>query len=322
MINQLSSRDTTAPVDDSFRHIALLYSGERAFLDATSAFIRDGIAAGEPTLVVVSAPKIDLLRDALAEDADRVFFADMADVGANPGAIISAWDDFVREALADSPRVRGIGEPAYPGRSDDELTECHHHEALLNLAFADAPGFWLLCPYDVDALPPVALDSACQTHPYLQEDGILRPSSVYRGDELARAPFEEPLDAPPPGAYDVGFDRDALGAVRAFVGELAADAGIVGARRDDLLLAVSELATNSVRHGGGDGVLRVWHDGDSLVCEVTDRGRIEPPLAGRRRPQPGGMNGYGLWLVNQVCDLVQVRVRGGGTVVRMRMRRG
>jgi anti-sigma regulatory factor (Ser/Thr protein kinase) len=321
LIQDLPSRDT-APDDNAFRHIALLYSGEHAFLDATSAFIRDGIAAREPTLVVVSARKIELLRDILGDDAQRVCFADMADVGANPGAIISAWDDFVRDALAEGQRVRGIGEPAYAGRSDEELTECHHHEALLNLAFADAPGFLLLCPYDVDALPPVALDSACQTHPYLQEDGVLRPSSVYRGEALTASPFDEPLDDPPPGAYEVAFDRDALSAVRAFVGELAADAGIVGVRRDDLLLAVSELATNSVRHGGGDGVLRVWHQRDSLVCEVADRGTIEPPLAGRRRPAPGGLNGYGMWLVNQVCDLVQVRARDGGSVVRMRMRRG
>lgn len=321
MINELPNRETT-PDPDAFRHIALLYAGERAFLDATAAFIRDGIVADESTLVVVSERKIQMLRDALGDDAGRVCFADMSDIGANPGAIISAWDDFVRDALAEGQRVRGIGEPATPDRSDDELAECHHHEALINLAFADAPGFWLLCPYDVDSLPPVALDSALQTHPYLQEDGMLRPSSVYRGDELARHPFDEPIDPPPPGAYEVAFDRDALGAARAFIAELAADAGIVGARRDDLLLAISELTTNSVRHGGGEGILRVWHDFDSLVCEVSDHGTIDPPLAGRRRPRPGGLNGYGLWLVNQVCDLVQVRSHDGSTTVRMRMRRG
>jgi hypothetical protein len=34
------------------------------------------------------------------------------------------------------------------------------------------------------------------------------------------------------------------------------------------------------------------------------------------------MSGYGLWLVNQVCDLVQVRVTEAGSLVRMRVRRG
>lgn len=325
MIYETSSSDLPAELTapgHAFRHIALLYSGERAFLDATSEFIRDGIAAGEPTLVVVSARKIDLLRQELGADQALVCFADMAEVGTNPGAIISAWDDFVGAAVAEGRRVRGIGEPAWPGRSAEELVECHHHEALLNLAFADAPGFQLLCPYDVDGLDPVVLDSACQTHPYIQEDGMLGPSSVYRGDELAAAPFEEPLDPAPAGAYEVGFDRDSLGAMRAFVAELAVDAGIDGDRREDLLLAVNELATNSIRHGGGRGRLRCWHQDGALTCEVTNRGRIDSPLAGRRRPPPGGLNGYGLWLVNQVSDLVQVRADDEGTLVRMRMRGG
>jgi anti-sigma regulatory factor (Ser/Thr protein kinase) len=109
--------------------------------------------------------------------------------------------------------------------------------------------------------------------------------------------------------------------MRAFVGEQARDAGIEDIRRDDLLLAVNELATNSVRHGGGRGVLRAWSEVDTIVCEVRDSGRISEPLTGRVRPPAGRLNGYGLWLVNQVCDLVQVRVGDTGTVVRMRVRR-
>jgi anti-sigma regulatory factor (Ser/Thr protein kinase) len=322
VIQVLHSRESSKPGDDVFRHIALLYSGERAFVEAAAEFIRDGIAAEEPSLVVVSQRKIDLLREELGPTASRVCFADMNDVGTNPGAIISAWDDFVRDALAEGQRVRGIGEPVHCERSEDEMTECHHHEALLNLAFADAPGFQLMCPYDVDVLPRDAVDSSLMTHPLVQQDGTVRPSAVYRGEEMAQETFEEPLEAPPEGAYEMKFDRDSLGAVRAFVSELATDVGINGDRREDLLLAISELATNSVRHGGGQGELRAWLELDTLVCEVCDRGVIARPLTGRRRPTPGALGGYGLWLVNQVCDLVQVRTRFGRTVVRMRMRRG
>ena len=60
--------------------------------------------------------------------------------------------------------------------------------------------------------------------------------------------------------------------------------------------------------------------GEMLVSEVMDRGLIEDPLAGRRRPVPGQVGGHGLWLANQVCDLVQVRATPGGNVVRMHMR--
>ena len=90
---------------------------------------------------------------------------------------------------------------------------------------------------------------------------------------------------------------------------------------DRAMLLVSELVTNSVRHGGGGGVLRVWRDGDALVCEVRDGGRLGDPLAGRRRPTLEQPDGRGLWLANQLCDLVQLRSSAGGTVVRFRTRR-
>lgn len=320
MIQDLSS-PSPATQHEAFRHVALMYAGERAFVDATAAFLRDGIAAGEPALVVVSARKIELLRAELGDDSERVCFADMADVGQNPAAIISAWDDFVRSRFAEGQRVRGIGEPISPERSDDELAECHNHEALLNLAFADAAGFWLVCPYDVDALDPAVVDHALRTHPIIREDGVERPSPVYRGDDLCGRLFDGDLPPAPADAYEVAFDQDSLGAMRAFVGELAQDAGIDSVRRDDLLLAVNELATNSIRHGGGSGVLRAWFDRGRLVCEVADSGRIDAPMTGRIRPPAGGLHGYGLWMVNQLCDLVQVRANDAGSVVRMQVSR-
>ncbi len=88
------------------------------------------------------------------------------------------------------------------------------------------------------------------------------------------------------------------------------------------MLAVNELATNSIRHGGGSGVLRVWREPEVLICEVTDHGHFEDPLVGRRRPAGTQVGGYGLWLANQVCDLVQVRSGPEGSTVRVHMRTG
>jgi len=44
------------------------------------------------------------------------------------------------------------------------------------------------------------------------------------------------------------------------------------------------------------------------------------PLAGRRLQPADGVGGKGLWLVNQVCDLVQTRSRQGSTTIRLHMR--
>ncbi len=314
--------DMTSHAHHAFHHEALFYERELGFLAGALPFVRDALAAQAPILVAVSAAKIGLLRAELGADAARVRFADMAQLGRNPGRIISAWHDFAAEHGADGEPLYGIGEPIWAGRSEAELAECHRHEALLNLAFADRADFRLLCPYDTGALPPGVVAQARRTHPHLSDvRGTARSSGAYLGDAAIRAPFAAPLEPAPHEAMALTFDADTLGAVRLLVTHHADAAGIGPARRDDLVLAVNELATNSVRHGGGHGRLRAWMDGRGVVCEVRDGGRIAEPLVGRERPVPERVGGYGLWLVQQLCDLVELRSPPEGTVVRVHVRR-
>jgi anti-sigma regulatory factor (Ser/Thr protein kinase) len=302
----------------SFHHEALLYAGEGGFVAGTVPFIREAVAAGEPILVVVGAGKIARLREVLGADAERVRFADMALVGENPARIIPAWEEFVREH-AGRP-VRGIGEPIGPDRRAAELVECHRHESLLNVAFADTPAFTLLCPYDTEGLDPSVIAEAHRTHPYVRAGDEAWQSSGYGGVQAAAAPFAAALPEPTRRAAELAFDLGALSALRTFVATVARAAGMAPSRIEDLILAVSEIAANSIRHGGGHGVLRVWDDDAAMVCEVRDDGRFADALAGRRRPEEGQQGGYGLWIANQLCELVQVRTFAAGSVVRLHMR--
>jgi len=310
--------DTTAQADGGFRHEALMYEGEDGFLDGVLPFLRGGLAADEPMLVAVGAPRIERLRAELGADAERVRFADMAALGANPARIIPAWHAFVAEHPGRP--LRGVGEPIWPGRDGAELAECHRHEALLNVAFAEAPAFRLMCPYDTTALAPEVVADACRTHPHVCDADGERPSRVYAGLERIAAPFDAPLEPPPAGVRPFVFDRATLAVTRELVEYAARAAGLSRQRREDAVLAVNELTTNSVRHGGGTGTVAAWDEDGRLVCEVRDAGRIERPLAGRERPAPGQLGGYGLWLVNQLCDLMQVRVQPAGNVVRVHVR--
>jgi anti-sigma regulatory factor (Ser/Thr protein kinase) len=305
-----------------FHHEAFIYGGLDEFVEGTSAFVRAGLEHEEPTLVVVSEAKIRLLREELGADADRVQFADMTRVGANPARIIPAWREFVHEHYGSRRPLRGIGEPATPERDAAALVECHLHEALLNLAFADAESFRLLCPYDAKALGPAAIEEAKRTHPFLVAHGVETASTRYRGMEMASSPFSAPLPEPPFDAEELAYDAGTMDVVRALIVHRSIEAGLSERGMQDLVLAVDEMATNSIRHGGGRGVLRVWQEPDALICEVRDRGRIHEPLVGRVRPAIGQVGGFGVWLANQVCDLVQIRSVAAGTVVRLHMRRG
>lgn len=304
---------------EGYRHEAFLYAGSDDFMNGALSFIRDAVASAEPVLVVLAAAKIAALRHELSSTAERVSFADMATVGANPGRIISAWQQFVDQPQDGSSRLRGIGEPIWAGRTAAELDECERHEALLNVAFGD-PRFWLLCPYDTEHLAPSVIEEARRNHRFVRENGVSRTSSDFPGPDALAAPFDRPLPDPPVLAAGLAFDITTLGSVRSFVTERAGALGLTGGRVDDLVVAANEVATNTIVHGAGGSSLRMWGESESVVCEVRDGGSITDQLAGRERPAPLNEGRRGLWLANQMCDLVQIRSTAAGTVVRLHVR--
>jgi anti-sigma regulatory factor (Ser/Thr protein kinase) len=310
----------SAAAHDEFHHEAFFYWGPDEFLRGTASFIREGLAAGEPVFVLVSEPKIQALRSALGDAMDRVRFADIRVVGVNPARIIPAWREFVSENGSPGRRVRGIGEPISTDREPAELVECQRHEALLNVAFADASGFRLLCPYDTEVLAPVVLEEARRNHPFVASDGAPRPSPDYPGLAHLAAPCSDPLPDPPVEPEACVFQAGTLRALRVLVAARAAEAGLDDQATEDIVLAADEVATNSIVHGPGGGLLRIWREDGALVCELHDKGRIERPLAGRERPAAGQASGHGLWMANQLCDLVQIRSFAGGGVVRLHKR--
>jgi anti-sigma regulatory factor (Ser/Thr protein kinase) len=113
--------------------------------------------------------------------------------------------------------------------------------------------------------------------------------------------------------------RSDLSEVRALVLEQARQAGLAEDRANDLVLAVSEVAANTLRHTRAPGTLSIWHNADEVVCEIHDQGVITDPLAGQRRPPANASGGHGLWIVHQVCDLVELTSDASGTTVRMHM---
>jgi anti-sigma regulatory factor (Ser/Thr protein kinase) len=296
-----------------FRHEALIYADAEEFLDGTVPFLRGALEAGEPALVAVSRARAGLLEAELGDDAAAIHFADMEALGRNPARIIPFWREFVDEH--GGRPVSGIGEPVWPGRDRHEIDECQRHEALLNRAFADSPPVWsLLCPYDGGALEDEVLEKVGASHPHVAREGLISASADYvEGIDC----FSGELPGRPPVMVAIDFRRDGLAQVRRRVEGAAELTGLAARSRADLVLAASELAANSIVHGGGGGTLRIWRNGERLVVEIEDRGLVEGPLVGRVRPGPTELGGRGLWIANQLCDLVQIRSGAHGTTVRL-----
>jgi anti-sigma regulatory factor (Ser/Thr protein kinase) len=303
---------------EPFAHPALLYRNDEEYVAGTVPYVREGLAAGEPVAVAVPGPRLELIRDGLGADAEQVLFRDMTVAGRNPGRIIPT----VLLAFADAHpgrRVRLIGEPIWAGRTPAEYPACAQHEALINAAFTGRAAT-ILCPYDTGLLDPAWIEDAYRTHPVMV-DAERSFDSVHYDDPVAvAAGFNRPLPDPPAYAVTMAVDFCSLAAVRRFIAEHAARAGVAPGRAGDLILAVSELAANAVEHGGGTGEVAVWSEGGDLVCQLTDGGHLSDPLAGRIPVRPEApTGGRGLLLVNQLCDLVRVHTTPGGTTTRVQV---
>ena len=306
------------PSQQGFRHEAHLFAGSPSLVAGAAPIIRAAVARDEPVMAMFDVATVDLLRSALGRDAARVEFADMHAVGHNPACVIPAWRAFVDDHAHAGRTMHGFGELVWAGRPPTVLGECRLHEALVNVAFGAGESFRLACAYDTEALSPAVIDAVAGTHPFVQRDGQLRPSAA-DGRLDATGLFEEALPDAPRDAVEMTFDGRSIAAVRRVVGRRAAAAGLDRVNQRDLVLAADELAVNSVRHGGGSGTLRLWVEGVDVVCEIADRGHITDVLVGCRRPGPTATDGRGLWMVNQLCDLVQIRSSGAGTAVRVRI---
>lgn len=291
--------------------MGLLYSSDSEYLNGTIPYILEGLKLGEPVAVAVPGPNLVRIEEELGDYAAKVEFIDMTEAGRNPGRILPG----VLFAFADTwpGPVRIVGEPMWAGRSDIEYPACAQHEALVNFAFIGRE-LSILCPYDTSRLGASVVADVARTHPVL---------SGVQGDHLsptyAPGAVVDQYNLPLPEAR-IGdafpFDLGSLAAVRRFAQERAEECGLAPDRVDDLVLAVAELSANSVLHGSGYGVVRVWPEDGHVLCEVVDEGTLEDPLAGRRPAMPGQIGGRGLVLVNQVADLIRMYRRPGSTVIR------
>jgi serine/threonine-protein kinase RsbW len=123
---------------------------------------------------------------------------------------------------------------------------------------------------------------------------------------------------------DQTFDVTNLVALRATVAAHADAAGLPSRRVGELVLLIHELASNAVRHGGGQGRLRMWTTTGTLHCEVSDDG---PGLAEHHydadtSPPLDAVGGRGIWLVRELCDTVGWHSGPAGTVVSLSVHLG
>lgn len=303
----------------ALRHQALLYDGPDDFVAAGLPFVRDGIAAGQPVLAVARRENVDALREALGDDAGRAELRESSRWYVSPGRAFAGFLDFAL-VNADAPGVRMIGEPIWPAGWQAGVREYAHYESVFNVVAADAPIF-ALCPYDVRSLPDEILEHARATHPEVRSNGRAHPNSHYVDPDTYCSRLADRFAAPGAQVRTFPITSD-LATLRRGVEAEAKAAGVQAARLPEFLLALHELAANALSHADRPAAARAWREGRTFVCEVESWGEeLSETTAGYLPPDPDAERARGLWLVRQLCDLVEVRSRGGLTAIRIHVGR-
>jgi anti-sigma regulatory factor (Ser/Thr protein kinase) len=298
-----------------FVHEALIYNDEAEFDAAMHAFLQEAAAAGEPVLVALPGEHLDHVREALGDAMADTRCEDLEQVARNPGCLLSIIEEWV---ASHDGHARVVSEVVWPGRSHAEAVEALRHEALVNHALAGS-AVTIMSPFDARHLDEEILAGVEMTHPTVVEGGQRRAGTDYT-DPLSAA-FGElwPLDDPPGPVSEHPLNGTLLELRRA-IAEDPALASLSAERRSDLVFATNEAASNAVKHGNVSCMTRIWQDGDEVVTEVRSRSGIDDVMAGRRRPAADALQGRGLWLINQMCDLVQLRSGDSGMTLRMHIK--
>jgi anti-sigma regulatory factor (Ser/Thr protein kinase) len=298
-------------------HEAVYYGTDEELLAVVLPFLRDGVAAGEPTIVALCEPNASLVREALG-DGTPVVFHSGGDIYARPAGAIRAYRDlFASHTAAGAEQIRVFGAlpPAALGVTWDWWAR---YESAINDAYHEFP-LWSMCAYDTRVTPPDVLADVARTHPNVAVPGdrhLASPDYVMPDLFLSRdRPVPpDPLQLTPPA---VALADPTPGAARAALARVSHGVLTVDALAD-LRIAVTEIVTNAMSHGVPPVQVRIWAGPDRVVVTVTDGGKgPADPFAGLRAAAHAPVGGLGLWLTHQLCDHVAMRNTADGFTVRM-----
>ena len=298
-----------------FRHDASLHRGRRRLLAAAVDFVRSGLEVGE--LVMVCAPD-DVLARLSRESTAAGSQPTLVDLGRYPSRTIAQWITFADRCHATGHPARLLVSPAFGHRPLEVRRQEQFADALINLAVRSDTNLWVRCAFDSEHLDADRTEEVEACHPSVENDGASEWSPGYAGPAHVRHLFAERLVDPAGPARTLVVSRHAdLAVARAAIRQETLRAKLPTEEAEAVVLAVHEAALNALSHGGGTCYLSVWRTAARLVCEVRSGHRLRDPMAGHRLASLDDDHGRGLWLANQLCDLVEIRSGRWGTSVRI-----
>jgi anti-sigma regulatory factor (Ser/Thr protein kinase) len=297
----------------SFRHASGLFDSDEEFLRIVLPFLAEGVDAGEPVAVALTADNENLVREVLG---DRVTYIDAHTQYDRPaGTIRRSRELFGEHVAAGATRIRMAGDvPA--DRVSGAWDWWARYEAAVNDLYNEFP-VWAICVYDTRTTSEPVLAEVRRTHPYVALADGHTANPAFENPrtflEQRRSGWRNPMELTP---VTIELRDPDAAAVRHAIRTVAAD--LTPDELNGLLLGASEVLTNALLYGRPPVTVQVWATPRRVVLVVRDQGPgPADPYVGLR-PVPGApVGGMGLWLAHQLCAYVDMAREPDGFTVRL-----
>jgi anti-sigma regulatory factor (Ser/Thr protein kinase) len=305
-------------------HAAAVVGSDAELLATALPFLEAGLRAGDLVAIACPDESTALICEALGEQATLVESEPrMSLLGSRAPDALTMCRRYVERAEGlGSGRLRVLADIDF-GSDPADWREGQRFEAVFNRLMGDSP-VSAVCIYDERRLAPQVIESAAATHEHLVRGTQWDLGPVFQ-DPVAYVPAlplpREPVEDGEP--VFVVESAPSLPGLRRQFGAVLATRVPDREQREDLHLAMAEIAANAFRHGTPPISARVWSDGDRIICTIADRGTTwGDPFSGYL-PAHGfdlSQGGMGLWLARKLWDHVDVLPTDQGLTVRLSTR--
>jgi anti-sigma regulatory factor (Ser/Thr protein kinase) len=279
-------------------HHGLLHPPSADLTATLAPLITERLTRGE-TVLAALPPGTAAGLPAQLPTLARLHVIDSSELYRHPGRVLAYYRAWLADTGSEGRAATIVAVPD-PG-DDDQHREAlwMHVEAATTVALAEQD-LTLICAYPNHS---ATAEAVRRVHPSLL-NGTMMPNPDFLPAEqfVARYPLPPPAELGEPDFTHIIYHLKELSPLRQIVAAHATRAGLPAVRCDDVVLAVTEIASNAIEHGAPPATVRLWTTSASMICQISDTGRYTRPLAGLLPPPNTQFRGRGLWMVHQLCD--------------------
>lgn len=323
-MSRLMVAESQSPATSDFLHGALIIDSDQSVREVLAPAVRRALADGDGIFMAVAEPTARLLREELGAEADELEWGDVSAFYQRLGFAYEGFRRFLAAVHAAGRRIHLFAEPDVASDVEqsgavDRAAAYLAYEAICNQTYASYR-CEVTCLWDARRHPTLVIENVRSLHHHELGPAGWEPSADFvRPAQYLSGRNQLPLPLPAMAEWYISLKEfGAIPLLRSQLRDWAERHGFASSAVSDVVLAVNEVVTNGLIHGGPPVQVYGWSHIDTLVVQIDDQGGIPlPAAAGYHPPAEHRYSHRGLWLARQLADVVQTHTADGTTSVRL-----